>query len=69
MARDAETAAGDFEEEVGKTIVRTFTDQLNGETELERATIEAQKQRDEADEMALDQRMRGYYEGTSEDLS
>ena len=53
----------------GTTIVRRFTDQLNGTTELEKATIAAQERFDAKEEEALDLRLRSYFEGTGDDSS
>jgi hypothetical protein len=66
MAKSSESVTCEVQEEVGRTIVRRFTDQLNGETDLERATIIAQEQRDEAEELAHETRLRAYYDDTSE---
>ncbi|KAF2656516.1 hypothetical protein K491DRAFT_777898 [Lophiostoma macrostomum CBS 122681] len=69
MADSSESATCVVQEDAGRTIVRRFTDQLNGETELERATIAAQEQRDEIEELAHETRLRSYYEDTSENPS
>jgi len=69
MANETRTDVREVEEEVGKMIVRRFTDQLNGDPELERATKAAQEQRDEAEEAAYEMKLRSYYDDTSEDSS
>jgi hypothetical protein len=51
-----------MDEELGYRIVRRFTDQLDGSTELERATISAQERLDAEEERALDLRLQSYYE-------
>lgn len=50
----------------GSLIVRRFTDQLDGETELERATISAQERLDMQEESAADFRLQSYYEDPSD---
>lgn len=49
------------------TIVRRFTDSLDGATELERATITAQERHDAEEEREHDLRLRSYYEDTTYD--
>ena len=56
------------EDDVGVAIVRRFTDQLNGDTELERITKSAQEASDEAVAREDDVRRRRYYENTTEDF-
>lgn len=50
----------------GNLIVRRFTDQLDGGTELERATISAQERFDAEEERVLDLRLQSYYEDPSD---
>ena len=56
-------------ETMSTTIVRRFTDQLDGTTDLERATISAQEKQDTEEELALDHRLRSYYEDTADNSS
>lgn len=51
------------DESTGRTIVRRFTGQLEGVTDLERATIATQEKLDAEEEKAHDLRLQSYYEG------
>ncbi|KAK7193191.1 uncharacterized protein CC84DRAFT_1250481 [Paraphaeosphaeria sporulosa] len=53
----------------GSLMVRRFTDQLDGGTELERATISAQERLDAEEKRALDLRLQSYYEDPSDHLA
>lgn len=56
-------------ETMSTTIVRRFTGQLDGATDLERATISAQEKQDAEGELAHDNRLRSYFEDTAENSS
>lgn len=57
------------EDEAERRIIRRFTDELNGDNELERATKDAQQRRDEDEKAAFETRMRSYFDETSEESS
>ncbi|KAF2444042.1 hypothetical protein P171DRAFT_494171, partial [Karstenula rhodostoma CBS 690.94] len=58
--------ASDMDDPTGSLIVRRFTDQLDGATELERATISAQERLSAQEERAIDLRLQSYYEDPSD---
>lgn len=65
MEKRGNRASTAMDDPTGTSMVRRFTDQLEGETELERATISAQERLDAEEERALDLRLQSYYENPS----
>ena len=68
MAGKIVVMSQEMNETASISLVRRFTDQLDGTTDLERATISAQENLDAEEERALDQRLRSYFEDTDDPL-
>lgn len=68
-AMTIESALSQIENEraVGMTLVRRFTDELEGQTTLERAAIHAQEQKARAEEQMLES-LRTLYEDAKDKL-
>lgn len=62
MIVDTLDARTEIEVEEGQKILRRFTNDLDGQTTLERATIGAQQEQDAIEKEKADMRMRALYE-------
>lgn len=62
MAIEAARARDEMERIEGQRLVRRFTDDLSGETTLERASISVQQEQDAIAEAQLEARVRALFE-------